>query len=50
MNPLWYLLTRWRVSRLSRAWSVLLSLLGSKAFALPIVLLWPRRGDYGVSR
>jgi len=38
-----YLLTKWRVSRLSWPWFVLLSLLGSMAFALPVVLLWPRR-------
>lgn len=38
-----YLLTRWGVSRLSWWWFVLLSLLGSMAFALPVVLLWPMR-------
>jgi hypothetical protein len=42
MGALAYLLSRWRVSRLSWPWFVLLSLLGSMAFALPIVLLWPR--------
>ena len=43
MGALAYLLTRWRVNRLSWVWFVLLSLLGSMAFALPIVLLWPRK-------
>jgi hypothetical protein len=37
-----YLLSKWRVNRLAWGWFVLLSLLGSMAFALPIVLLWPR--------
>lgn len=34
-----YLLRKWGVSRLSWGWFVFLSLLGSMAFALPIVLL-----------
>ena len=34
-----YLLGRWGVSRLSWRWFVVLSLLGSMAFALPVVLL-----------
>jgi hypothetical protein len=38
-----YLLPRWGVSRLSATWFILLSLLGSMAFALPIVLLWGRQ-------
>lgn len=38
-----YLLTKWGVGRLRWWWFVVLSLLGSMAFALPIVLLWPRR-------
>jgi hypothetical protein len=38
-----YLLTKWGVARLSGWWFVILSLLGSMAFALPVVLLWPRR-------
>lgn len=38
-----YLLPRWGVSRLSRAWFVGLALLGSLAFALPVMLLWPGR-------
>ena len=36
-----YLLSKWRVSRMSWWWFVLLSLFGSMAFALPIVLLCP---------
>ena len=39
-----YLLSKWRVNRLSWGWFVLLSLLGSIAFALPIVLLWRSAG------
>jgi len=39
-----YLLRKWRVARLGPVWFILLSLLGSMAFALPISLLWPRRG------
>ena len=42
-----YLLGRWRVSRLSWGWFVLLSLLGSMALALPVVLLWQRRREEG---
>jgi len=42
MGAFAYLLSKWQVSRLSWVWFVLLSLLGSMAFALPIVLLWPR--------
>lgn len=38
-----YLLAKWRVSRLPWPWFVLLSLLGSMAFALPVVLLWPKK-------
>ena len=37
-----YLLTRWGVSRLHWGWFVGLSLIGGIAFALPVVLLWPR--------
>lgn len=44
MGALAYLLTKWRVSRLGWGWFVVLSLLGSMAFALPVVLLWPKRG------
>ncbi len=36
-----YLVTKWRVGRMSWRWFVSLSLLGSMAFALPVVLLWP---------
>ena len=39
-----YLFRKWGVSRLQWAWFVFLSLAGSMAFALPIVLLFPRRG------
>ena len=35
-----YLLSKWGVNRLSWIWFVILSLIGSMAFALPIVLLW----------
>ncbi|MCI0332517.1 MAG: hypothetical protein L0228_04765 [Planctomycetes bacterium] len=38
-----YLFERWGVSRLGWGWFVFLSLLGSMAFAIPIVLLYPRR-------
>jgi len=38
-----YLLAKWQVSRLSWPWFVLLSLIGSMAFALPVVLLWPKK-------
>ena len=37
-----YLLTKWHVSRLHWVWFIVLSMLGSMAFALPVVLLWPR--------
>ena len=35
-----YLLSKWGVSRMPWQWFVMLSLLGSIAFALPVVLLW----------
>ncbi len=38
-----YLFERWGVSRLGWGWFVFLSLLGSMAFAIPVVLLVPRR-------
>ncbi len=38
-----YLFQRWGVSRLGWGWFVFLSLLGSMAFAIPVVLLFPRR-------
>ena len=41
LGALAYLLTRWGVSKLHWGWFVFLSLLGSMAFALPIILLWP---------
>jgi hypothetical protein len=37
-----YLLRKWGVLRLAWGWFVVLSLLGSMMFALPVVLLWPR--------
>ena len=40
-----YLFKRWGVSQLGWGWFVFLSLLGSMAFAIPIVLLFPRRGE-----
>ncbi len=40
LAALGYLLGKWGVSRLSWAWFLLLSLVGSLAFALPVVLLW----------
>jgi hypothetical protein len=41
MAALAYLLNKWSVSKLHWGWFLLLSLLGSMAFALPLVLLWP---------
>ena len=41
MGALSYLLTKWGVIKLSWRWFVVLSLLGSMGFALPIVLLAP---------
>ena len=35
-----YLLGKWRVTRLSRGWFVVLALAGSLAFALPVAILW----------
>ena len=35
-----YLLSKWQVLKLHWGWFVFLSLLGSMAFALPVVLLW----------
>ena len=40
---------RWRVSQLGWRWFVFLSLVGSMAFAIPIVLLFPRRGEDNVA-
>lgn len=36
-----YLLSKWKVARLGAGWFIVLSLLGSMAFALPVTLLWP---------
>jgi hypothetical protein len=44
LGMLAYLLPRWGVSRRSRFAFVALSLLGGIVFALPVVLLWRRRG------
>ena len=38
-----YFLRKWGVARLGWGWFVVLSLLGSMAFAIPVVLLWPKR-------
>jgi len=38
-----WLFRKWGVSRLGWGWFVLLSLLGSLAFAIPVALLFPRR-------
>lgn len=43
MGVLAWLLTKWGVTRLRWPWFVGLSLLGSMAFALPVVLLWSGR-------
>jgi hypothetical protein len=40
-----YLFDRWGVSRLGWGWFVVLSLIGTMAFAIPIVLLFPRSSD-----
>lgn len=42
-----YLLGKWGVSRLSWKWFLFLSLVGSMAFALPVVLLRQGRGAAG---
>lgn len=38
-----YFLQKWGVTRLGWGWFVVLSILGSMAFALPVVLLWPKK-------
>lgn len=43
MGFLAYFLRKWGVARLGWGWFVVLSLLGSMAFAIPVVLLWPKR-------
>jgi uncharacterized membrane protein YhaH (DUF805 family) len=45
MGTLAYLLAKWKVSSRSWVWFVFLSLVGSMAFALPVVLLWPSRAE-----
>lgn len=40
-----YLFKRWGVSRLGWGWFVFLSLLGSIAFAIPVVLLYRRQDE-----
>lgn len=41
-----YLMRKWGVLRLPWGWFIALALLGSLLFALPVVLLWRRRGDF----
>ena len=43
LGALAYLLGKWGVGRLSWGWFLILSLAGSMAFALPVVLLWRGR-------
>jgi hypothetical protein len=38
-----YLLAKWNVTRMSWGWFVLLALVGSLAFAVPLAALWRRR-------
>ena len=45
-----YFLRKWGVARLGWGWFVVLSLLGSMAFAIPVVLLWPRQKRESPSR
>jgi hypothetical protein len=40
-----YFLRKWGVARLGWGWFIVLSLLGSMAFAIPVVLLWPKRKE-----
>lgn len=40
-----YLFRKWGVSRIGWGWFVLLSFLGSLAFAVPVALLFPRSGS-----
>lgn len=40
-----YFLRKWGVARLGWGWFIVLSLLGSMAFAIPVVLLWRRREE-----
>jgi len=39
-----WLFRKWGVSRVSWGWFVVLSLVGSLAFAIPVALLFPRKG------
>ena len=41
-----YLMRKWGVLRVPWGWFVGLALLGSMLFALPVVLLWQRRGEF----
>jgi len=45
-----YLFRRWGVSRLGWGWFVVLALVGSLAFAVPVALLLPRRRPSGGGR
>ena len=45
MAVLAYLLPKWGVTQLSWGWFVVLSLVGSLAFSLPIALLWGGKND-----
>ena len=40
-----YMLHKWALSRIHWSWFIVLSLLGSIAFALPVSLLWARKSD-----
>ena len=42
-----YFLRKWGVARLGWGWFIVLSLIGSMAFAIPVVLLWPKRKGPG---
>lgn len=44
LGALTYLLRKWGVIRISWVWFIILALLGSLAFALPVALLWRRGG------
>lgn len=49
LAALTYLLARWGVTRVPRAWFVGLAIFGSLAFALPVALLWSPRSRPGAS-
>lgn len=40
-----YLLSKWGVTKLKPWWFILLSLIGSMAFALPVVILWSKKSS-----